>query len=289
MSFISFTAEEVANAPRLEPSLEGLLLSANVKPQIVDAFRVQEVTSVNLMVALDSTEGRLKKTCKQAFGIDTETGDFAHKREWAKLHMVWKQARITCDSKARVDAVKRAHGERVSFLATDWVSSLREFKSQRGKIQDNELPAHSYFEAFEESLHDGTVQAETLSHVVSIAEEQKQRAGRPEPPKQLGLHLDSTLTVQTKRRYMSSMPANTEALRTKYEVLTNLWLLAQSRQPGRKMYADFTENTWPKFLKELLNEDNFGLQRDVQGEVWATPAWTHCLECSTSTNSGKKH
>ena len=40
------------------------------------------------------------------------------------------------------------------------------------------------------------------------------------------------------------------------------------------MYADFTENTWPK----LLNEDNFALQRDIQGEVWATPAWTHCLE-----------
>ena len=74
------------------------------------------------------------------------------------------------------------------------------------------------------------------------------------------------------------MPSTTEALRTKYGVLSNLWLLAQSRQPGRKMYADFTENTWPKFLKELLNEDNFGLQREIQGEVWATPAWTHCLE-----------
>ena len=73
--------------------------------------------------------------------------------------------------------------------------------------------------------------------------------------------------MQTKRQFMSSMPATTEALRTKYEVLTNLWLLAQSRHPGPKMYADFTENTWPKFLKELLNEDNFGLQRDIQGEV----------------------
>ena len=76
MSFISFTAEEVGTSPRLEPSLEGLLLSANVKPQIVDAFRVQEVTSVNLMVALDSTEEGFMKTCTQAFGIDTETGDF---------------------------------------------------------------------------------------------------------------------------------------------------------------------------------------------------------------------
>ena len=40
-----------------EPSLEGLLLSANVEPQIIDAFRVQEVTSIILMLALDSREG----------------------------------------------------------------------------------------------------------------------------------------------------------------------------------------------------------------------------------------
>ena len=83
--------------------------------------------------------------------------------------MVWKQARSTCDTKDRVDAVKRAHGELVSYLTADWVSILREFKNQRGKIQDNDLPAQSYFEAFKERLHDGTIQAETLSHVVSIA------------------------------------------------------------------------------------------------------------------------
>ena len=70
---------------------------------------------------------------------------------------------------------------------------------------------------------------------MSIAEEQKQRAGRPEPPKQLGLH---------------------------------------HANQGGKCSQTSLENTWPK----LLNEDNFGLQRDIQGEVWATPAWTHCLE-----------
>ena len=52
------------------------------------------------------------------------------------------------------------------------------------------------------------------------------------------------------------------------------------------MYADFTENTWPKFLKELLNEDNFGLQREIQREVWATPAWTHCLEYEYQLRKG---
>ena len=168
MSFISFTAEEVANAPKLEPSLEGLLLSANVLPQITSAFSVQQITSINLMVRLDSTE---ECFMKQVFGIDTESNDFAHKREWAKLNMVWQQAKLSCDTTERVDAVKRAHGEPVAFLTADWTSLLREFKQQRGKIQDNELPAQSYFDAFEESLQVGSVQAETLSHVVSIAED----------------------------------------------------------------------------------------------------------------------
>ena len=70
----------MVNAPKLEPSLEGLLLSANVLPQIISAFSVQQITSINLMVRLDSTEDGFMKTCKQAFGIDTELPDFAHKR-----------------------------------------------------------------------------------------------------------------------------------------------------------------------------------------------------------------
>ena len=149
-------------------------------------LRVQEISCIDLMVALDSTEEGFMKPCKQAFGTDTETDDFAHKREWAKLNMVWKPARITCDTKDRVDAVKKDHGEPVCLLTADWTSLLCEFELQRGKIQDNELPAHSHHEAFEESLHDGTIKTETLAHIVSIAEEEKQRAGRPEPPKTTG-------------------------------------------------------------------------------------------------------
>ena len=147
--------------------------------------------------------------------------------------MVWHQAKLSCDTKERMNAVQRAHGEPVALLTADWTSLLCEFKHQRGRIQDNQLPAQSYFEAFEEALQDGTFQAETLSHLISIAEELKQRAGRPDPPKQLGLHLDSTLTVQTKRRYMSTMPASTEALRSKYEVLSNL-LASVAISPARQ-------------------------------------------------------
>ena len=83
MSIISFTAEEIASAPKLEPALEG----ANVKQQIIYAFRIHEITSINLMVALDSTEEGFMATCKQAFGIDTKSEDFAHK--WNGQSSTW--------------------------------------------------------------------------------------------------------------------------------------------------------------------------------------------------------
>ena len=83
---------------------------------------------------------------------------------------MWKQATVTCDTKSRVDAVKRAQAVPASFWTAGWTSFVREFKHQRGKIPDNELPAQSCNEAFEESLHDGTIRAETLAHVVSITE-----------------------------------------------------------------------------------------------------------------------
>ena len=160
-----------------------------------------------------------------------------------------------------------------------WTSLNREFKVQRRQLEDEELSAQSCHEAFEEGFHDGTLEAMTLAHVVSLADENKQRASRPEPAKKRGLRLHSTVRVHTWRRHMATTPQNTKIPQSQiFDVLTNLWLLAQSRQPGRKLFSDLTESTWPKFLKELLNKDNFALQRDVQGEAWASPAWNHCLE-----------
>ena len=92
---------------------------------------------------------------------------------------------------------------------------LREFEQQRGNIQDNELSAQSYHEAFEECHRDGTVKAEAWAHVVSF-EEEKQGAGREDP--------------RPRNPNGGTCPlANTDAFITKCEVLTNLWLPAQSR------------------------------------------------------------
>ena len=57
------------------------------------------------------------------------------------------------------------------------------------------------------------------------------------------------------------MPTDPESLRTKYRVMTNIWLLAQLRQPGRQLYADLTKDTFNDFLEELLSTDTDFLDR----------------------------
>ena len=57
---------------------------------------------------------------------------------------------------------------------------IRTFKAKYGKdIHPSRLFVQTHFEGFEERLTDGTMIAEPLSHVVSLAEEKEQKERRP--------------------------------------------------------------------------------------------------------------
>ena len=60
--------------------------------------------------------------------------------------------------------------------------------------------------------------------------------------------------------------------------MTNLWLLAQLRQPGRQLYAGPHKGHFNDFLGELLSTDNFLVKRQIEGQTWAAPIWSHCME-----------
>ena len=158
----------------------------------------------------------------------------------------------------KADAAARAHGVPISLLEPNWASLMNAFKNKYGShIPANALPAQSFFESFEEMLANGTLKA----HVVSAKEQEDQDEARPEPSRQMEMHLDSTLTIQTKRRHMASMPTSTEGLRLKYRVLSNCWLLAQMRQPALHLFSGLTVLTFPTFCDELLSDKNFLLDK----------------------------
>ena len=164
------------------------------------------------------------------------------------------------------------------MLECGWLSLMWKFREKYGKhLHDECLPAQSYFEQFEERLADGNLQAERLDHVVSAQEEKDQKAKKPEPVRQLGLHLDSSLTIQTKRRFMSTMPRTTEQFRMKYKVMSHCWLLAQLRQSGRHLYSDLTEISFPRICDELLSQKNFLMEKDFGSRRISAPDWDLCL------------
>ena len=113
-----------------------------------------------------------------------------------------------------MDAVARGHGELITMVACDWQSLMTQFKQKYGlHIHETRLPAQSYFEACEEKLADGLLYPETLAQVVSLAEENKQKALKPEMSRQMGLRLDKSAV------FISSMPNTIEELRSKCQVM----------------------------------------------------------------------
>ena len=59
--------------------------------------------------------------------------------------------------------------------------------------------------------------------------------------------------------------------------MTNLWLLAQMRQPGRSIYADLDRNTFIDFHEVFLDKDNFNFYKEVDGRPMISPSWSFCL------------
>ena len=276
--FCTTTATQRATAKTLEPALEGIPRDAEVSEEVVMVLRVRGITRRDIVVNLDSTDDGFRLACAEGFGVEPSKW-FVHRAEQAALLVAWTSARIQQDAKRQVDAVQRAHGEPVVMLETDWLGLMDQFKAKFGeRIHDQSVPSQSCYESFEEKILDGQLSAETLTHVVSLFEEDIQKASRPEPSRQLGLNLDATLTIQTRRRYVSTLClTGSEELRDNYRVMANMWLLAQF-QPGRALFADLTKDTWAELLEELLSTRNFRLERTVNGTKIVAPNWNNCLE-----------
>ena len=118
--------------------------------------------------------------------------------------------------------------------------------------------------------------------MVSVEEEEAQERTKPEQPKQLHVTLDANLSVQTRRRYLSSMTATIEDLRRKYWVMTHMWQLATMRQPSRPMYTDLDEKTWNIWRSSSTVKTSFSGVRLKDLVKWWVPTGTIVSSTSSS-------
>ena len=114
------------------------------------ALRIQDIREGQLFVSLDLTE---------------EGSNSLPKRVLIKA---WTQTKVKADQQTKIDANAKVHSEPFTMLTADWIILRVQFKVQYGhRILDDKLSAQSYIEALEEKFPDGTLEAETLAHVVS--------------------------------------------------------------------------------------------------------------------------
>ena len=200
-------------------------------------------------------------------GSTCRKGFFTNANLQKKIHgMEGRKADSSQTRKQKVDAVTRAHGEPLTQLPADWESLMNKFKWKFGMdIPEFHMPGRSYCEAFEEKLNEGRLKPETLAEVISVEGGDGANRCQRGPKHSLSTH---SMTVATRRWYPSSMPRNTEELRATYQVMSNMWLLSQMRQPGRHLFIDFDDTTWPKLHEELVNRKNLNFQRQLQNKVF---------------------
>ena len=196
-SNLTFTDEQEAFAPDLEPAFENLLRTLNVDEALITALRINMINHRETFAGLDDTEAGFKNIAPD-LGFDLVNGGLAHKREMSRLISARKQARIASETKHHVDAVAKAHGVATTILPEDWTSMVVAFRTKFGKhIPDEKLPAQCYYEAFADKLAIGALKAEPLSMVVSAFEDEQQERSKPDPIRQHGLSLDAKLTITT--------------------------------------------------------------------------------------------
>ena len=137
-SKFTYTAEQLAIAPQLEPAFEHLLRNSMTHESVINTLRANEVVDRDTFVNMFDTESALKKKGASDLGFDLVNGGSPHKREFARVVMAWKTAKIMADTTLQTDVVARAHGVPVTLLSCDWTSILTKFKKKfESRISDD--------------------------------------------------------------------------------------------------------------------------------------------------------
>ena len=243
---LGFTPQEIDTAHPLELGLENLLRQCDVKEAVIQAFRVRGITDRLLFVALDDTNESLHATCKEAFG----SRHFSQFRAYTGVRKDFKGMDF-CQSDSRNQTENRQFIE-VTENQYKLANMILAFKLKYGKqIHPSRLPAQSYYKAYEEKLANTSWKVETLPHVISLQEEDKQKSLRPEPSRSVGIHLDSSLSIQTQRWLLAKMPTNVEEATYKMQINGNHVPPREMRQPSRHLCGDPEVNAFSDFLDEL--------------------------------------
>ena len=183
-----------------------------------------------------------------------------------RILTAWKKAKAQLEVKTNTEALQRLRPS-PCFVQSDQICKTRSFPRSSSVVVFKDICPLGCYEQ---------------SHWIKCS---ASRRPRNKTVSELTRHGSTVFTSMPSQRwklekkYTSVAAKNIEELRAKYEVMGNVWLLAQLRQPGRSVFSDLEPTTFQKCLKQLLGKQDFNLHKEVQGKLLSPPSLEHCLSC----------
>jgi hypothetical protein len=243
---------------------------------LLDREGVQEITQSRLFYigvltvrhfasfVEDKTE--LRKTLKQSFDMDPDTGDIWVRVHISKVLVAWDAARARATKLADAEGDAEARGVPKDVSSSDYHSMRATFEARYWEVTDRELPGRSYLERKLDEVEKAEVRAELLSEVVSKDEDE------PDTLKTTW-SLGGELKV-VKSSSKVALPGDTEALRRRLTLLGTAWMFVASHQTSRAYLKGITPQLFQEYTAYLLGEFVLGmLVRDGRGNSIDSPAW----------------
>ena len=246
MARVSFALVPSFSARNLTPyavvRMSGFtIFTEDAKAAAPQRFRCNRIKSQTVFHRAQPDSGRPHRdTQRSVWGMPAKA--LPTKREMAQLIAAWEESKIQSETKNRVDAVARAHGEPISHLPADWESIMKGFRQEYGaRIPEYYLPSQSYFEACEGQRRQASSRDSRTSG------QSGRRGDTGEGQTRVAKAAAPDVGCEPHSPNASQVPLlDAKVYRgapEKYWVMTHMWLLAKMHQPSRAMYANLDERT----------------------------------------------
>ena len=204
--FTTFTSEQIAAAPLLEPAFEITLRAADVSDDVMTRFRVHKIKSASTFAAMDTTE---------ALDVDTVKYRLPHKVELANIHNAWMAAKVSLEEKRRWMRSRAPTGNPSNSCAVE------------DPIRDEYPPRQTPSSKLLRVVRRKTSQRDHRGRDTSLRGELTART-RADLFQTRAVRTDGYASrrdnVSTNQKEIHVvMPTDPESLRTKYRVVTKLW------------------------------------------------------------------
>ncbi len=228
-------AEKLAGHAAVSEDLKFLFDEHGVPKDVVEIGGHLHVRKINVFARLEADEAGLRRYLQEEVGLD---GTGRNRAITAMIVSCWEAARDKLKKVSEHAAAAQVDGRPKELLRAVQLDLRKTLVELVGAVSDSDYPSYQYLNHRFEQLEEGELRAETLDEVVSYEAELK--FGNDD------FNIDFTCAGGMKlrrQRVRGTMPADgdTEALRAKYRLMTNHWLVVRLRHPAHRALHDLQE------------------------------------------------